>query len=788
MKDSQRDFGLVVDDQPDSKPERRQSSRAEPLDGGGRRNFFPRHRRERRRAVTEQLKAMLPQDLPGSPRVLLRTEHCISRKNIDSDALKVMRRLLNCGYQAFLVGGAVRDLLLGKVPKDYDVGTNACPEEVRTLFRNSRIIGRRFRIIHVYFRANKIIELSTFRASSAGDEEADEGAIKSDNTYGDPRTDAVRRDLTINGLFYDLKTFSVIDYVGGIDDLNRRTIRIIGSPAERIKEDPVRMIRALRHAARTGFEIEGATYQAICEGHELIRVCPISRIYEEFLRDLRGGSSKEAIRLLFQTGLLAHLLPFLHLSLSRDFDAVWSKLSCSLERADEALLSGADIPNAALFLSLVIGRLPEDCWEKLGYEDLARFFVAASTQGFSIAPPEPSAKEICDEKTEDAEPEENSDSANRWTRRSRVSNMVKLLGRIFETLGVPRRERERMEHLLLAREALLAAACGKYEQHRLHQTRDKELRTFLYLIEEEWLWDKVKQVGPKGQKKRKRRRKRRYPVNYYVRSQSVGNLTGAEFKFLLLATAKIYRTSLVGAFLAVLANWRVLFAHLGCLLIIWPLTVIASFFGSLIGGLLMGFALALVLSQYFFTVSGAVSKDRLRLGEVWRGSFVLFSPIISVLFFLFLLNLASEFFFQGDSRFWLKAVSNLLVAVLLNAVPEIIYFKPSGVMEMMSEAFEFIQENFVEWFFPFAVLLLPPLILAPKALSPLVIGVLITNPFDLMQRFFVTFGNPWLILGSGVQIIIVLFVAYFLFVFRGLLFQQLSSSSRRKRIYQQRFS
>jgi len=231
-----------------------------------------------------------------------------------------MYRLVRHGYKAYLVGGGVRDLLLGKKPKDFDIATDATPRKIKNLFRNCRIIGRRFKLAHVYFRNQKIIEVSTFRdVSTTPSQDTLEvpETIETnahDNTYGTPATDAHRRDLTINALFYELSTFSIIDYVGGMQDLQSKTIRIIGDPEVRFQEDPVRMLRAVRHAARAGFEIEKQSYKAITQHHELLTTASQVRVYEEFKRDLSGGAALPTLRLLQQTGLLEHLLPELLLN------------------------------------------------------------------------------------------------------------------------------------------------------------------------------------------------------------------------------------------------------------------------------------------------------------------------------------------------------------------------------------------------------------------------------------------------------------------------------------------
>jgi poly(A) polymerase len=254
-----------------------------------------------------------------SPVIIPRSYHSISRRNIDPDALKVLYRLHQKGYKAYLVGGSVRDMLLGKSPKDFDVGTNAHPAEIKKLFRNCRIIGRRFRIAHIYFKGGKIIEVSTFRKNvdeTSGDSKEGE-AIHSihESIFGEPYEDALRRDLTINGLLYDIATFSVVDYVGGIADLKAGIIRAIGNPDTKFLEDPVRMIRAIRHAARTGFLIEEDTYQSILEHSHLITTCNKARLLDEFQKDLISGCVKRSLELLLETGILKAYVPPLALYL-----------------------------------------------------------------------------------------------------------------------------------------------------------------------------------------------------------------------------------------------------------------------------------------------------------------------------------------------------------------------------------------------------------------------------------------------------------------------------------------
>lgn len=246
------------------------------------------------------------------PVVYERKEHCVSRKNIDSDALKVLYRLSNLGYTAYLVGGGVRDLLMGREPKDFDVGTSAKPNEVKKAFHNCFLIGRRFRLAHVCFGRGKIIETATFRqqSQSVGEiiEHAAEGP-QEDNVFGTPETDAYRRDFTINGLFYNIADFSVIDYVGGMRDIEKKIIRSIGDPDIRFQEDPVRMMRAIKFSSRLGFKIEKATWAAIKKHHSMIKTAAEPRVCEEVYRLFPYGESEKAFRLMWESGLLGDLMP-----------------------------------------------------------------------------------------------------------------------------------------------------------------------------------------------------------------------------------------------------------------------------------------------------------------------------------------------------------------------------------------------------------------------------------------------------------------------------------------------
>ncbi len=226
---------------------------------------------------------------------------------IDPDALKVVRRLLNAGHEAYLVGGCVRDLYLGLRPKDFDVATSATPEDIRRLFRNSRIIGRRFKLAHVFF-GTKIIETSTFRTAPQTSE-GDDLLITHDNEWGSVEDDARRRDFTVNGLFFDVEIERIVDFVDGIDDLEARLIRTIGDPVLRFREDPVRMIRAVKFAARLDFEIEEATWAALLEVAPDVAKCSQARVLEEIYKLLRGGAARRSFALMVESGLLEALMP-----------------------------------------------------------------------------------------------------------------------------------------------------------------------------------------------------------------------------------------------------------------------------------------------------------------------------------------------------------------------------------------------------------------------------------------------------------------------------------------------
>ncbi len=244
--------------------------------------------------------------------IIPRAEHTFSRQRVSKNALTVLYRLNNAGFQAYLVGGCVRDILLNITPKDFDVATDATPEELRRLFRNCRLIGRRFRLAHIYF-GRDIIEVATFRTEPSKmkfmKHQSESGRILRDNVYGDITSDALRRDFTINALYYNIADFSIVDYCKGIDDIESRTLTLIGDPVTRYREDPVRILRAIRFSAKLDLDISAATAKPIKSSLKLLPEVPSSRIYEESLKLLLTGHSIATMKKLREYGIHAALLP-----------------------------------------------------------------------------------------------------------------------------------------------------------------------------------------------------------------------------------------------------------------------------------------------------------------------------------------------------------------------------------------------------------------------------------------------------------------------------------------------
>ena len=284
-----------------------------------------------------------------------RSEHSISRVNISPNALKVLYRLKDAGYQAHLVGGGVRDLLLGREPKDFDIATDAHPEDVRKLFRNCRLIGRRFRLAHILF-GREVIEVATFRAlQQGGDGNADqhvddEGRIVRDNVFGDIKGDAFRRDFTVNALYYNIADFSIIDYTGGMADIEGGVLRLIGDPDIRYREDPVRMLRAVRFATKLGFRLEPATEQSIEELAPLLGDIPPARLFDEMLKLFMGGSALANFEMLRHYNLFGQLFPLTEQSLTHEENHFpLTLISRGMANTDARIEQGKPVTPAFLF-------------------------------------------------------------------------------------------------------------------------------------------------------------------------------------------------------------------------------------------------------------------------------------------------------------------------------------------------------------------------------------------------------------------------------------------------------
>ncbi|MEW6444938.1 MAG: polynucleotide adenylyltransferase PcnB [Pseudomonadota bacterium] len=289
--------------------------------------------------------------------VIPRDQHTVSRKLISKNALTVLYRLNEAGYRACLVGGGVRDVLLGREPKDFDVATDATPEEVRRLFRNCRLIGRRFRLAHVLF-GKEIVEVATFRAS--GDDvpgrAADEsGRLLRDNVYGSLEDDVQRRDFTVNALYYDIADFSVLDYVGGMQDLQAGVLRLLGDPATRYREDPVRMLRAARFAAKLGFRLHEDTEQPVHELAVLLEGIPPARLFDECLKLFHTGHGVASLHELRRLDLLRYLLPPVDeaLGLTRDEGAALHFIETALANTDRRVAEDLPLSTAFLYAALL---------------------------------------------------------------------------------------------------------------------------------------------------------------------------------------------------------------------------------------------------------------------------------------------------------------------------------------------------------------------------------------------------------------------------------------------------
>jgi len=299
---------------------------------------------------------------PGSlmPRIIPRAQHRVSRKEISRGALRVLYGLRDNGFRACLVGGAVRDLLLGGHPKDFDIATNATPEEVKRIFRNCRLIGRRFRLAHVIF-GPEIVEVATFRGAGVegeGDRHLIDGRIVRDNVWGTIEEDALRRDFRVNALYYDIADFRVIDFVGGIEDLEQRRLHLIGDPEQRYREDPVRMLRAARLAAKLDFNIDPTASQPFTSLGHLLGEAPPARLFDETMKMFMAGHGLASFRKLENCGLLKHLFPGTARALARDeHGALRSLVESGLAGTDARVAQDKPVTPAFLFAVLLWGEV-----------------------------------------------------------------------------------------------------------------------------------------------------------------------------------------------------------------------------------------------------------------------------------------------------------------------------------------------------------------------------------------------------------------------------------------------
>lgn len=284
---------------------------------------------------------------PVKLRLYERSEHSVSRTQISDNALKVLYRLKKEGFDAYLVGGCVRDLLLGREPKDFDVVTNADPEQIRKIFRNCRLIGRRFRLAHVHF-GKEVIEVATFRGNGVEQNEKQmlnkEGRLLRDNVYGKIEEDVWRRDFTVNALYYNIKDYSVVDYVGGMEDHKLATLRLIGDPDTRFREDPVRMLRAVRFAVKLGFNLHPDCQKAIHANSALLESIPSARLYDEVLKLFLSGYALQAFEMLRYYGLFQVLFPSTEKSLAVEQDGFPKLLIIkALQNSDNRIAEGKTV-------------------------------------------------------------------------------------------------------------------------------------------------------------------------------------------------------------------------------------------------------------------------------------------------------------------------------------------------------------------------------------------------------------------------------------------------------------
>lgn len=308
-------------------------------------------------------------------RIIPRDEHPVSRKNISPSALKVMYRLESAGFKAYLVGGCIRDLLLGIQPKDFDIATDAHPEQVHKLFSNSRLIGRRFKLVHVLF-GREVIEVATFRGSSessAAQQQTAEGMLTRDNVYGTIEEDAVRRDFTANALYYSATDFQVYDYCEALADIEAKTLRLIGEPEERYREDPVRMLRAVRFAEKLNFRIEENAEQKISELSHLMSLVAPARLFDEVVKLFVSGSGLGIFDRLYGSGLFKSMFPNVHHAITNNAEGYYlTFIKAALTNTDKRVAQDKPITPAFLYASLLWPEVHR-VWQQKMSEGLSEF-------------------------------------------------------------------------------------------------------------------------------------------------------------------------------------------------------------------------------------------------------------------------------------------------------------------------------------------------------------------------------------------------------------------------------
>ncbi len=321
-------------------------------------------------------------------KIYSRSEHTVSRKQISGNALRVLYKLNKAGYETYLVGGCVRDLLLGLEPKDFDVATSASPEQVKQTFRNCRLIGRRFRLAHVFF-GREIIEVATFRSSEKGDDKEqkvhEDGRLLRDNVFGSLEDDVWRRDFTVNSLYYDVRDFTVVDYAGGMEDHAAGILRLIGDPVTRYREDPVRMLRAVRFAVKLGFMLEPKTKTPIYELATLLQGIPAARLYDEALKMFLSGKGVQAFEMLRHYGLFAQLFPQTDACLAKEennFPRLF--IARALLNSDRRIEEGKSVMPYFLFSALLWDAVQAEAEAKINEgENEAFAFQNAASQVLS---------------------------------------------------------------------------------------------------------------------------------------------------------------------------------------------------------------------------------------------------------------------------------------------------------------------------------------------------------------------------------------------------------------------